>query len=550
MENRRILIIGLDGVTWRLLEPMMEEGLLPNLKRLREEGVGGVLESTKPPVTATAWVTFQTGVLPGKHGVYEFNQYTPGSYETHFATSRDFVLPTIWELASEQGKKVVVVNVPLTYPPRPVNGCVITGIQTPNLKSTFTFPPELSGEILAHVPGYTIVTPQSFYNLRGLEEFTRMCIKTEQERLKAMKFLLAEKCPDWDIAMFHVQSLDLMQHAVYWMLDQRNEHFDARAYSVAVELYREVDRMLGELFSLAPSGTLKVTLSDHGHQPVYKTINLNTFLYSQGLIALRTGGGARRWAFKIIRRLLHFDRWNLNRLIGRRRRRKLVDRLAQGTIIDWSRTKAYMLNGWVYGNIYINVRGREPLGIVDPGAEYEALREELFALLKDFRDPASGEPVIQIVYRREEIFQGPFIDQAPDLIVVPHEGYEFSSSVFQHSDEVFRANQLRRDHTGSHSLDGICLFAGPMVNRGAILEGARLVDMFPTLLAWMGIPIPSYGDGQVLEGVFRPESLQEMSIMYQNTALPLASEGDREVRVYSEEETEDVEERLRGLGYL
>ena len=209
-----------------------------------------------------------------------------------------------------------------------------------------------------------------------------------------------------------------------------------------------------------------------------------------------------------------------------------------------------MLNGWVYGNIYINMRGREPLGIVEPGLEYEALRDELTALLMDLRDPANGEPVVEAVFKREEIFDGPFMDYAPDLTVVPRRGYEFSSSVFQQSDEVFRANQLRRDHTGSHSLDGICLFAGPRVNRDLVLEGARLVDMFPTLLAAMAIPIPSYSDGRVLTEAFQPQALSEMRIRYREAMLPFASEGDRRAQVYSEEEVENVEERLRGLGYL
>jgi predicted AlkP superfamily phosphohydrolase/phosphomutase len=551
-SKRRVLLIGLDGATWRLLDPMMEKGVLPNLARLRAGGAWGELESTIPPVTAPAWTTFQTGVLPGKHGVYAFNQYRKQSYRTTFVSSHDIRLPVIWELASDNDKRAVVVNVPLTYPPRPVNGFLIAGMQTPNLKSDFTYPPDLREELLRAVPDYRIIVPQTEFNLHGLDSFVELSIKTEQARFDAFRYVLKEKCADWDVAMVHVQSTDTVQHAIYCWLDPTDTRFSRDRYARALSAYEAIDEQIGSLLNeFVDDETLVIALSDHGHGSIYSTINVNAHLQQKGFLSLRgaqTSTSYIGWLRKALRVLLRMDRWNLNKvLLPKRFRRSLLERLSQNIMIDWEHTQAYMINGWVYAHIYLNVRGRELTGVVEPTL-YEKVRAEVARVMKELRDPDTGQPVVQHVFLCEEIFEGKFAQTAPDLIVVPAPGYEFTASVFQDTEAVIRRNRVGRDHVGSHTMDGILVASGAMVRPGPIV-GARLVDLFPTILAWLGVPIPSTTDGRVLKEAFADDPCSDVKVDQEKNGV-VETVDDSPDEVYSEEDQALIEERLRALGYM
>jgi predicted AlkP superfamily phosphohydrolase/phosphomutase len=551
-SKRRALLIGLDGATWRLLDPMMEEGVLPNLARLTAGGAWGELESTIPPVTAPAWTTFQTGVLPGKHGVYDFNQYSRQSYRTTFASSRDIRSPGIWELASDSDKRVAVVNVPLTYPPRPMNGFLIAGMQTPNLKSDFTHPSGLREEFLRTVPDYRIIVPQTEFNLHGLDRFVDMSIKAEQARFDAFRYVLKEKCPDWDLAMVHVQSTDTVQHAIYCWLDATDTRFSRDRYTRALSLYKAIDEQIGSLLSdFTDDETLVIVLSDHGHGSIYKTINVNAHLYHMGFLSLtgaQTSFSFTGWLRKALRVLLRMDRWNLNKaLLPKRFRRPFMERLSQNMMIDWEHTQAYMINGWVYAYIYLNVKGRELAGVVEP-ALYEKVRAKVAKAMKELCDPETGQPVVGHVHPREEVFEGEFAQAAPDLIVVPAPGYEFTASVFQDTEAVIRHNRVGRDHVGSHTMDGILVASGAMVRPGPIV-GARLVDLFPTILAWLGVPIPSITDGRVLKEAFIDDPFGDLQVDQEKNGV-IDTVDDSLDEVYSAQDQALIEERLRALGYM
>ena len=381
------------------------------------------------------------------------------------------------------------------------------------------------------------------FNTSNLEDFINRCIETEEERARVFAYLL-QKCPDWDVAMFHIQELDVIQHAVYWWLDEGGLHFDPEQYPVAARAYQAVDGILGQLLDLLSDDTLLIVLSDHGHGPIYRTVNTNSLLAREGLVAFN-----RRRSSNLLRRAiglaLRLDRWNLNRKLGRQRRRKLVDRLNQQVAVDWPRTKAFMLNGWVWANIYVNVEGRDPQGAVKPGAEYEQVRRQVADILTSLRDPETGQAVIDKVLLREEAFpgaDGPF----PDLIGIPAVGYEFSSSFYQNADEIFWSNRMKRDHTGSHTLDGILVASGPMIRPG-LVSGARLVDLFPTILAWLGLPIPAYSDGRVLQAAFAHDLAPIVQAGEEGDAVAAAPRRDG---AYSEAETAEIEDRLRALGYM
>jgi len=542
----KIFIIGLDGGTWDILKPLMEEGVMPNLSKLVNEGTSGILKSTIPPVTAPAWASFQTGVNPGKHGIYEFNQYKPGSYRTFFVSSNNIKEETIWQRLSKHRKKIISVNVPLTYPPRKINGYMITGMLTPGIKSNFTYPPELAKEILKIEKNYTIITTQQYFNVWGLEKFINKLIKTEKKRLKITRYLINKY--EWDLAMVHFHSSDVLQHALYCYIDRKDTHFNIDTYNRICSFYKSLDENLGDLLNNLPKTTLKIIISDHGFGPVYKTIYINNFLIEKGFIKLEEFSLFKKNLLIFMKFLRRMDRKYIRFLFSPSKRAKLRGKVRLDKIIDWSRTKSFMINGWVYGNIYLNCIGREEKGLINFGKEYDDLRIELSKLFLALKDPETNKRIIKKVLKREEIYKGECLNNAPDLILIPEDGYEFSSTFIGKSEDLIRKNKLKESHTGSHRREGICVFNGEFIKKGEILKEAYIEDLFPTILYYFGINIPKYIDGKVLTSIFREDFLKNRIIKFEGLKDRKMFLKDKEA--YSKEEKRRIEKRLKDLGYI
>ena len=546
MNRRRVLLLGLDGATWRILDPMIEQGHLPHLAALRSSGAYGELRSTIPPVTAAAWTTFQTGLLPGNHGVFDFRQHDATTYETYAVSSRDVPSPTLWELASAAGKRIALVNVPLTYPPRAINGAMITGMLTPDLEAELTYPAALKRLLLQRVPEYRVLVSQSVFNLQGWSRYVELSERTVRARAQAFRMLVDEQVPDWDLAMLHFQETDTLQHAAYPWLDPSHPEFSASRYRKALSVYQAIDKEIGALVErFGDTDTLILALSDHGHHAVSRTANVNAALAEAGLLQLARSSqkaSLTAAARAIMTMLLRLDRWNLNkRLLPRGKRRRLVEQVNNTVGIAWESTQAYMIHGWVYAYINVNLQGREPKGIV-PAAEYDAVRQQAVAALRALRDPETGEPVVGEMLTREEAFPGVACGQAPDLVAAPNLGFEFTASLLQSSKARVRRNLWRRDHTGTHSMDGILLAHGSGVSPGSV-QDAHLVDLFPTILAWLGMPIPAYAQGQVLQSLFQCPldfTLDDAASLESYSSNPAFSPEDERI----------IEERLRSLGYM
>lgn len=546
-ENRRVFIIGIDGGTWDVLDPLMKDGTMPQLALLAREGVRGVLNSTIPPETAPAWASFQTGVLPGKHGIFEFYQHSPEDYNPVFVDSGKIPLPTLWDLAGRSGKKLLVVNVPLTYPPRKINGCMITGLLTPSTQSRFTHPPELSQEILSREKDYAIAVTQETYNRMDLEPFLDRLIAAEETRTRTMLHLMDHHA--WDIAMLHFHSTDPLQHALYRHLDPSRPDYDPDTHRRLKRFYRALDDCLAGLIRSLPPDALKVIVSDHGFCSVYKTININNFLVSENFMVLKNRGFFNRKLLPMVKILRTLDKKLIRVHLSPSRRAALSRKFRMEKFIDWSQTSAFMLNGWLYGFIYLNLLGRERRGIVASGEPYESLRRDLMRRMLDIRDPETGEPVIQNVFKREDLYTGPFLSQAPDLVVVPRQGYAFSRSFTGNSDDLFTLNRLKRDHTGTHRPEGIFLFHGVDVDRSASIRQAGIVDVFPSILHYAGIDIPSYSDGKVLTEIFTPD-FQRLNPLRPRSGDTLEEALSNPEQAFSEKDRLQIEKRLRDLGYM
>jgi predicted AlkP superfamily phosphohydrolase/phosphomutase len=568
LSGKRLLIIGLDGATLDLIAPWMEEGKLPTLAGLIDQGAHGELASTIPPMSAQAWTSFMTGYNIGKHGLVDFVMRRPDSYTLQIVNAKSRDGATLWGLLGKSGRRVAVLNVPMTYPPEEVNGFLVSGMDAPSLDSPFTFPPSLRSRLLEAVPGYVIESGGQNYlhgSRRQPERYIEMVLDVARARLDATRFLMEEQ--PWDLLVTVLRLTDTAQHWFWKDMDPQHPfHHPADAvWGDAIErIYRYADECIATLLQACDDDTTVMVLSDHGFGPMGdRVVYLNTWLQQQGFLRFQgtPGGGApqffvRRAVWPLWRGLKRHlptpaKRW-LKKTFPRLERRFPSMLALSG--IDWSGTRAYALE--VRPGIWIHLKGREPQGIVEPGAEYEALREEIIARLHEWRDPIDGQPVVARVWKREDLYHGPHLDRIPDLLLELRRpgGYGYHLQHGNLSDrkqpiETISAEAFFRTlrPNAGHTLNGICLIKGPHVRPGTRLSGANIVDMAPTALYLLGAPIPDDMDGRLLTEAIDPDWLAQHPPRYtagQTTAR------DLDVPTYGHEESKEVEERLRGLGYL
>lgn len=560
-ESRKAIILGLDGATFDVLLPRIERGQMPNLASILTEGVWGGLQSTTPPFSAQAWVSMATGKNQARHGVVDFWERSPDQplgQRRNFVTARQIQGETLWQIVGRHGLQVGVINVPVTYPPPVVNGYLISGLLTPRGMDDFVYPAALMDEVQAVVPNYD---PDPFDPL-GVTRRQILELESWMEKHEKVSRHLLESDPT-DLFFSVVQALDHLQH-LFW-----NEIAGAagqgRYAALLDRCYGLADEIIGHRLRMLDGRTHLFLVSDHGFGPVYKWFHVNRFLLERGLLALgevRSGGmgmfparlGLTPQRLRsLIRRL---DVLGLRRSVGRLARVTLgrqIDR-ALTPPIDWDRTQAISGSPATEG-IYVNLKGRDPQGIVTPGAPYEALRERLIAELGTLRDPETGEPVVRAVHRREELYEGPFLDLLPDVVFDLGAGpYLVSdalpSPAYEESAGGAVVERLPDDFVqGRHRATGIFAAVGPDIHRRGAdrIEGARIIDVAPTVLYSLGLPIPEDMDGRPLLEIFDQVYRTAHPVRF---ARPELAEEQVPTPAYDENDVAEMERRLRGLGYV
>jgi predicted AlkP superfamily phosphohydrolase/phosphomutase len=512
-----LAIIGMDGADLDLLGPWLEEGRLPTLARLYRQGAHGRLRSTIPPMSPEAWSSFATGTNPGKHGVVNFVQPKPDSYELRFCTGALRRGRTFWGLAGEAGYRVGVINVPMTYPPEAVNGFLIAGPDTPGVQADFTYPRELKSDLLAVTGSYDIhgdywgqVTPR---------EYLHRIVATVESQAQAWEHAASRHQPEVLVAVFG--STDRAQHFL-WQYGPgsptaRQEFGEA---DPLFAVYEAVDRAVARLLSGMGHDLTTFVMSDHGGGPCDRVVYLDRWLQNRGLLTYRgSREGLRRSllrsAYRLARR--HAPRGVKDLLKTRWSGvREQVEGAALRDPIDWERTRAFFL-GTESAYLYLNLRGRFPQGTVSPGAEAARVCDQIASGLQQIRDPETGEPVVDSVSRKEEIYHGPpeTIRLLPDLVVT-WRGSRYvvrrawaepaaSPGVFvEHGVRTGEAARLMSlAVTGCHRPHGLLLACGPGITPGTKVQNAAIVDLAPTLLQRLGVPIPEDMDGRVLPELAR-----------------------------------------------
>lgn len=542
----RVVILGLDGATFAVIDPLIEKGLLPNLARLRREGVRGELRTTIPPVTPCAWSTFATGKNPGKHRIFDFIYREPGAYRLVPVDARRRRGPTLWRLADEAGLRTCVFNVPLTYPPEALRrGVMVTGLLTPSTRTTYTHPPELAAELDRVTGGYRVGAEQAYSP--GLEgPFLKGLLRDLDRRAAAARHLWRQR--PWDLFIAVFNESDTVQHGLWHAWDPRHprhrEPLARRFGDAFARVYRRLDEEVGwYLRQLGPEDTL-IVMSDHGAGPLRAFFFVNNWLLEQGLLRLRRSLGTRfkGWLFEFgftpnaaYNALLRLGGGGLKHRVRFGVGQPWLSRLFLSFAdVDWSRTRAYSFGNM--GQVWANLRGREPEGTVEPGPDHDRLLEELRRRLQQLPAPAGDGPALEQVWRREELYSGPFVGEAPDLLFMPRD-----MQYVAFGDYEFASRHLFEGSTGisaSHRMEGVLLGWGAGLGSGREVAGACIEDIAPTVLHLLGLAVPADMDGRSLaEGKPKVVRAQEAAPEESRTA-------------YSEEEKEALKQRLRQLGYL
>lgn len=553
----RVLVIGIDGATFRLMRPLMQQGYMPFLSAVEQRGALGTLNTIYPPVTAPAWSSFMTGKNPGKHGVYEFLHRKRGTFEQIPVNAKMLGSETLWEMMSRAGKHMVVVSVPLCYPPFPVNGTLMSDFLAPKGARDLSYPPELLKEVEDKFGEYLLYHKQVYTKdnvgnvLAELEEHT-------EYRQRVSEYLL--KRDPWDFAMVYFEGTDRLQHELWHIIDPTSPmHDKAEAAQYAERTrnyYRVLDEDVRKLAALARQqdpDTTVILMSDHGFGAIHKFVNFNIWLLKEGFLRLKQDipTQVKRVLFEMgftpslgYKLSMNFGFANLRLSQGMTNRNQILDWVRRGFLsfrnVDWSRTRAFSSGN--YGQIFINLQGREPYGSVAP-QEVEQVRGDITARLTELRDPQTGEKIVARIYAQPEIFWGPFVDDAPDVAFLLAENYKALGTLEFASNKII---EPAFGNSGDHRMDGFVGMYGKEIKPGVKIENANIMDIAPTILYLMGLPIPSDLDGKVLTAPL-DDTLVASSQIIQGDAL---GSREQEVPDYTEEESEEVKERLRALGYL
>ncbi len=533
---QKVFIIGLDGATWDILKPMMDEGRMPNLARMVTEGAHGILDSTKPPITPAAWTTFMTGKGPGRHGIIDFERYDLDNNRLTFNSTREIREKTIWEILGEKQFRVGSIQLPMTYPPREVNGFLVSGFETPNTDVEFTHPPELKQLILEQIPDYSYRSDWKRKTLGGDELFQRNLEFIN--RSFSQGFELTRLCGEkygWDVVMVLYKLVDNLQHKAWKYLDPRTGHLYPKRAKLAAQCFDALDKTLGDLAEYAQQhNALILMMSDHGHGSLDGKAQPNLLLKEWGYLRIKSGTGQAK-------RRLHKT---LARMVGKVPKRFEAKLGIEHELdLDWAGTRACVMHAGIYGFLYLNLKGRQPGGTVEP-EDYDRIRDELIERFTSVtcRNP-HGE-TIQVfpeVHKSEELYNCSREEQPwmPDLLLVPQPGLAVVRKI-RGSQPVRWSSQRRME--GTHRVEGIFVAHGDHVQPGAELH-AHIADIAPTLLAALGLRVPADMEGRVLKEIFADELIIEHE-------PPHALERMAAEEVYSEAEKEALTKRLADLGYL
>ena len=489
-DSTKVVIIGLDGLNPDLVYRWKNK--LPNFRKLMEQGVYGRIRSTVPPITPQAWSCVLCGKNPGHFGYWDFtyrDDYCYGQPELVSSETRDERVDSLYRILPSHGKRVAIINVPVTYPPPEIpNGYSISSFMTPSVEKQFTYPDSLKDEIKEIIGEYIIDASTSDMNFRQMdkEKVIKRIYDMDKQRFDLTEYFIRDK--NCDFVFTVVMGTDRMPHLFYRYFDEnhRNYTYDDKYKDALKDDYRFCDERIGEILGLVDDNTSIIITSDHSVQRLDGRINLNEWLIEEGHMELKT------------------------------RPRQLA--LLMEADIDWNKTIAWA-TGFT-GQLYLNVKGREPEGTVDLN-DYDRVLDELSEKLKNITDE-QGRKLDTKVYKRREIHSGEYARFGPDLFIF-FDNCQWNISELIGYDSIYSYDTPKGQDDAGHGPYGFFAMKGAGVANKGEMFGADLLDIAPTVLHLMSLQIPTDMEGKVLT----------------------KKEG-----VYLEEDKKEVRERLSKLGYL
>jgi predicted AlkP superfamily phosphohydrolase/phosphomutase len=540
LNNRKILIIGIDGGTWTVLKPAMELGYMPFLKRLCDNGASGILESTIPAITPAAWGTFLTGRNPGANGVYEFSCFDRQTKKFSPVNST-CLQKTLWQILSDAGKQVVSLNVPMTYPPQPVNGYVVSCILTPSLASSFTYPPEFKDELLQQFPDYKILNLNNIPKKRITKSKTSVFIEDLVRLMKvhadAACYLITKK--PWDAFMLHFQETDVLQHMLFKYLDPEHPEYDpAIQKTLFSTFYRPLDEQVqrvAESFSIHNPGGITCIVSDHGFESHHRRFGLGNWLQSEGYLKVKQTFFKNYFTRQIIEDIVVRTEKILPEKI-KVELRKL--RISQQELIDWNQTRAFSVCSCGEGVIFL---------LEEDEAKRKATENEIIQKISTIVDPLNSCKVVKKIHLKDEVYCGDKKHLMPDIILEPASGYSFTGPCRNRRELFTSVKSENIMNVGKHHKEGIFAASGEGIKKGQDVS-MRLVDIVPTLLYYMGIPLPPSLEGNALMELFENNLVAAAPLQISQETENRNSKSEQ--YQYSDQEQELIQKRLRDLGYI
>ncbi|MBN1314233.1 MAG: alkaline phosphatase family protein [Anaerolineales bacterium] len=506
MKTQRTLIIGLDGGTFGLIKPMVRAGYLPVLGKLMAEGTCGYLNSWPNLNSEAGWSSLITGYNPGRHNVYGSTIFDRSSYSFHPTSASDRMKDPFWQYLSRAGQRVGIMNVPLCYPADPINGFMFSGIPATGRSARLCYPNDLFDKLSSQNIDYAVDIP----NLpelcyRNPKLALHKAVNLIHNRSRAALHLIESH--SWDLMMVVFTVTDILQH-FFW--PEENTFPESDSWLPLRSIYQQIDTFIRDALALVNDSVTVMVVSDHGFGPArWGQECLNQLLEQLGLLC-RNQTRPRRLPNRLLSTMLHYGRKiiplrfqdPLARMLPGLHGRALRESEFAG--VDWSQSRVYARK---YGNgLRINLNGREGQGIVF-SSEYESLRERVRQILLDLTDPDTGRCVVQAVHRREKAFNGPYLEQAADLLIEWNNDALRDALCYRTADRliVVRSPEKHgRDRciSGLHRSSGILIARGPCIRQGFKVENAHVYDVAPTIFHLYGISTPADLDGRVLVEMF------------------------------------------------
>ncbi len=528
----KTLLLGLDSMTFRVLDDLVGEGRLPFFERCLSEGVRADLISTPNPLTPPGWTSMITGQGPGVHGVYDFMHWSEHEHGPwgRLVTSNEVRCETIASMADRHGMRGIWLNFPLMFPAPRIKGFVVPGYITARQLRTSIYPRSLYDRIRA-LPDFD---PKEFsWNMEenrravdGLpaEEYERWIgyyITKDRHWFHVARMLITEEA--WDLAAIVFEGVDRLQHLVWRFLDPAlkdtlSSDWERRIRDLALDYFVQIDAQLAELMAIAGPETRVIIASDHGAGPSTEIFFPNVLLSKLGYLKWKNQGPTVPDDQLTAPYIFDFYK-----------------------SIDWPATTAYLRSSSANG-IYIRRAERGWGGVTE--ADYAAFREKLIGDLLGYIDPRDGKPIITRVMTREEAYPGPAMEDAPDITLFLRDG---GHPAVLNSNEIVRS---RHEVSGMHRHEGVFIALGPGLRHGLSLPPRGIADVTPTMLYCLGLPIPEGLDGNFVREAFEKDQLAAEPVRYEHVDAQAEKRSQSPEESMNAEDEATVLERLRQLGYM